>query len=354
MLRYLLVKGADWTGYVDGLCVLGLLEERARQAPATSPATTGQSREARFNLNTGKINDWLGFLADIRTQNSDPTTLYMELAGRLLMMNQRFYVFDAGSVASATNLIKDGWNDAIPPTYRELAKRITEAKLNTLKKTQEFSQGMRNLLRGEPVTASTEIKDMLAVLTGAMFLAEPRRNAKAFALNLMLLDFAEMLTPYGSKADKYFTWDKILWHPEALNVDSAMPNPGVAANIAVKKAQQGPTNAAGAVEPIEQVGGLHRVGGKMPASPTGGATGGNAIKSGVNYIHLKEISVLVRWLGTRNQWEMLKDNATLNANLPLVSFNAHRPYESFEGPTSGVMTKIKKMLDDRLRTFNAM
>jgi hypothetical protein len=196
---------------------------------------------------------------------------------------------------------------------------------------------------------------MLPVLTGAMFLAEPRRNARAFAINLMLLDFAEALTPYGSKADKYFTWDKILWHPEALNVDSALPNWKVTANIiAVKKPQQGP-NEDGVVGPIQIIGGLHRVGGKMPASPTGGATGKNAINPGsVNYVQSKEISVLVRWLGTRNRWEMLKDNAALNKGLPLVAFNESNLYHNFKGPTKGVMSKIKDMLDQRLRTFDAM
>jgi hypothetical protein len=279
------------------------LEARMDKAAKENPSggVVG-SRTNPFALDPMTPAQWLGM---IEAQKQGNGSYFMNWNDRRLAINARLYVFDDGKAGSPTPT--GAWNEGVPPTYRELARQVTELRLNQVAESQKFSQKLRRLFQNPQPGSTAAYGGMLPTLAGAMFIAEPRRNWRAWPINWMLLDFAELLTPYGSRADKHFTWDKILWHPEALTVDSGAPNPSVYALVPVKKPQTGPTGAGAAIGQIPTAGGLHRVGGKMPASPTGGgAMGGVAVGTNLNYIQQKEVSILVRWLAARNRWTALR------------------------------------------------
>jgi hypothetical protein len=135
-----------------------------------------------------------------------------------------------------------------------------------------------------------------------MFIAEPARNIRAFLINLILLDLAEHC---------HFTIGEMLWHPQAIDVDSAAAGlPGWNGNNAVAGHVIGPGALRTALAPVTTLGNLHNVGGIMPASPTGGGAHAKAEalvgkNNGarpavvVDFIHRKEISVLLHWLALK-------------------------------------------------------
>jgi hypothetical protein len=157
---------------------------------------------------------------------------------------------------------------------------------------------------------------------------------------------------YGHEGLKVFTWERVLWHPEALDLDSNLPNPGQLAQKSVSQPQQGPT-ATGNIGPIQTIGGLHRVGGKMPASPTGGGTGGNPITGApLNYIHQKEVSIVARWLAYRNEssgWAPARA-ADIPATAQVLPYH-NDPYRYASGNTKDIFKKIKDDLDERIASY---
>jgi hypothetical protein len=296
--------------------------------------------------------DWLGMIA-AQTQQAG-NSFFMDWNGRRLAINGRLYVFDDGKAGSPAP--NDAWNDGVPPTYRELARQITKLGLNQTKESQKFAQKLRRLFANPTPGSTAAYGGMLPTLAGAMFIAEPRRNWRAWPINWMLIDFSEALTPYGSKLDKHFTWDKILWHPEALEVDSHAANPSVTARVLVKKPQTGPTAPmGGAIGPINTAGGLHRVGGKMPASPTdGGTLGGHNVGANLNYIQQKEVSILVRWLAQRNGWTALRATDPRNAAFPSLGYQAWDVYAHISGASKAIVEKIRDDIDARINSFEKM
>jgi hypothetical protein len=350
MLQDLYISQDGYKAYVEGHYLLHLVEARVEKAPGAALNGTG-TRADPFVLDGNTPAQWLWLIAH---QNQAPNqTYFMNWNGRRVGINGRLYVFDDGKAGSTVP--KDPWNEGVPPSYREIAKQLVQSKLNETKNSQKLSQKIRaQFANAEPGDVAS-YGGMLPTLAGAMFLAEPRRNLRAWPINWMLVDFSENLTPYGSKLDKHFTWDNILWHPEALAHDSHAQNPAVTGRVLVKKPQTGP-NAVGVVGPITNVGGLHRVGGKMPASPTGGGAGGGAAVGGVlNYIQQKEVSILVRWLAQRNLgWTTLRAGYVPNPGIPVLGFNMMNAYAHGTGASKNVITKIQKDIDERITTFQGM
>jgi hypothetical protein len=230
----------------------------------------------------------------------------------------------------------------VAPTYQMAAQRImrphtvfpTTAEEGFVRdawtdvgKTKMLVNAMRNLLRGESVgpvsTHYSRMQASLPVLVAAMFLAEPARNIRAFPLNLMLLDLAEAGTPLDPIARTTYTMDRILWHPEALDI--SQDTDSVEARSAPTTTVQGPVGARRAMGQVLKRDKLHLVGGEMPSSPTkGGEKGGVRLDVGTppdhardrpqarrgwlegrlrfqnfDYIHMKEIDVLTRWIARR-------------------------------------------------------
>jgi hypothetical protein len=354
MLQDLYVAEKGYKAYIEGAYLLQLLEARVEKAAKqTPPGGNGQSRTTPFLVDTMTASQWLGMIQAQKQNAGIP--YYMNWNGRRLVINGRLYVYDDGKAGSTAP--KDEWNDGVPPTYRELSKQVLQLKLNELKNSQKFSQKLRVMFeKGNADDVTASYGGMLPTLAGAMLLAEPRRNWRAWPINWMLIDFAESLTPYGSKADKHFTWDKILWHPEALNVDSGAENPSVTARVLTKKPQQGPINNAGTMGTIDYAGGLHRVGGKMPASPTGGGTvGGAAVTANLNYIQRKEVSILVRWLAARNLgWTPMHPNDPRKGGIPVLSFLPNDVYGGMTGGAKPILEKIRDDIDARITSFTKM
>jgi hypothetical protein len=345
MISYLFVKSPSWTGYVEGKHLLGLLQKRMSEAASVRPTATGADADNAFVLDRMTPQEWLGV---VRAQQAGGGTYWMKLGGRLLFIDGHLYVGDRGAVAG-TRVAKDAWNDGIPPTYREVARQLARQGIARPAESSACAKDVRRLLDSRDGDPRATRANLLPVLTGAMFIAEPRRNEKAFAINLMLLDLVEGMKTYGHEGLKVFTWERVLWHPEALDLDSNLPNPGQLAQKSISKPQQGPAAAAGPVGPVQAVGGLHRVGGKMPASPTGGGTGGNPVTGApLNYIHQKEVSIVVRWLAYRNQHLGWGPARAANGNV-LPYHND--PYQYARGNTKDVFKKIKEDLGERIAGY---
>jgi hypothetical protein len=344
MISHLFVKSASWTGYIEGKHLLGLLQKRMTEATSVQPTATGADPDHAFVLDRMAPQQWLGV---VRAQQAGGGTYWMKLGGRLLFIDAHLYVGDKGAVGGA-KVARDAWIDGVPPTYREIARRLAQQGIARPAESSACAKDVRKLLDNPNGEDRATRGNMLPVLTGAMFIAEPRRNEKGFAINLMLLDFVEGMKTYGSEGLKVFTWERVLWHPEALDLDSNVPNPGQLARKSVSKPQQGPA-AAGPVGPVQTVGGLHRVGGKMPASPTGGGTGGNPVTGAAfNYIHQKEVSIVVRWLAYRNQhlgWEPARA-----ANGNVLPYH-NDPYQYARGNTKDLFKKVKEDLDERIASY---
>lgn len=220
---------------------------------------------------------------------------------------------------------------------------------NTLEKSPFVAKAVRRLMQGELGLSVgkdySRLQHGLPVFVAAIFLAEPSRNIRAWPINLMLLDIAEHATPG-------FTWGEILWHPLALQPvahDGPVPG-GLTAPVgnSAYATEWGSAVAAGdkekmarlakvdpkisrAMGPVTRAGQLHLIGGRMPSSPTkGGEIGGIQLFGGLvdphprskdqrqgvklsgqrfDYIHQKEIDVLLTWLMTfpdiAANWEVL-------------------------------------------------
>jgi hypothetical protein len=103
------------------------------------------------------------------------------------------------------------------------------------------------------------------------------------------------LWSYGSEENKYYTWDKVLWHPEGID-ESAR-----AGTTKIKKEQRGAASAPTATS-LGQISTscykdeLHRAGGKLPAAGSWSGAGPVAatLDPSNNYTQAKEVSTFVR------------------------------------------------------------
>ncbi|WP_126934305.1 hypothetical protein [Corallococcus sp. AB018] len=331
--------------------LLHILEHVMTGAPSTDPAQDGTIATNAYDLNAMSPKEWLGVA---KAQHAAQGEHWMRLGGRLLHIDTQLYVSDRGPAENRTKIVKDAFNDGIAPSYREIARRLKADGIDSPTMSKKFATNMRALLKNTNGGTRETHGNMLPVLTGAMFIAETRRNAKAFPINLMLLDFAEKMQTYGRAERKVFTWEKILWHPEAIDLDSGAPNPGPLARSSVAKKQAGPLHK-GSTE-VLTIGGLHRVGGKMPSSPTFGGSGGDPIgggAAGFNYIHQKEASILIRWLALKNKamkWEACtgtpNNASTLNHNIN------HHNYKTGDFKTA--TDQVIKNLNERISKWDLM
>ena len=335
---YRVIKRIAQPIYVDGFHLLGLCEKLVSEALEEEADGVGTA-ENPWTMSNPK--QWI---ARWRRAAREGITYY-KIAGRLISKNQKLYVGDVGpawrrgvvpedmgdkSACEARNIIQD-------PTYRWVAQRVVDPGLiyaestralkrsggegpspwNELKFSPVIARAIRTLLKGEKLSLGKNTgrydrhysrkQFLLPVLTAAIFLAEPARNRRAWPINLMLLDLAEV-------GEFKFTWDEILWHPEAINPVSERVRVLVFGPQGRKPHQRQITR-------IEKVEKLHLVGGILPASPTGGGERGKpalykppkplhprAIMAGrtpgpgifvkipLDFIHQKEIDVLLKWM----------------------------------------------------------
>ncbi|GHD60410.1 hypothetical protein [Jeongeupia chitinilytica] len=201
---------------------------------------------------------------------------------------------NAAWAAQAKASLGKAWQVATPLTWNDAARQPA------------VIQAIRNMLSGKAIPLSKDysrLQTALPVFVCAMFIAEPARNIRAFLINLILLDLAER---------RDFTIGEMFWHPEALNVDSALAKtPDWNGHNFVAAEVHGPVVTRTNLDRVTTLGQLHLVGGIMPASPTNGGAKGKvealvgsqasskAPKMDVDYIHMKEVSVLLQWIALK-------------------------------------------------------
>jgi hypothetical protein len=110
-----------------------------------------------------------------------------------------------GYYMSATGIDTHGVRERGGPSYNEFRTLLKGMG----KSDSEIASGVRGLL-SSTIDKLVPQFAALAALTAAMFLAEPKRNARSFTINLMLLDMLQQGLVYGRK-DRKLTWDNVLW-----------------------------------------------------------------------------------------------------------------------------------------------
>lgn len=206
---------------------------------------------------------------------------------------------------------------------------------------------IRNILSGNSVSTGqgfhrhySRFQQLLPSLTATMFFAEPARNKRAWPINLMLLDLAEI--------SKDYSFENLLWHPLAVDKQGkneipegiTIYGPEIKNDGKKKSAKQ-----ARKIIEIKESSDLHHVGGLLPSSPTNGGTIGKPSlikedysyqKIQYDYIHQKEINVLFDWLmlfpDFNADWE--RSHKYQNENLikpyDVIGYEKKQEYQFFD------------------------
>jgi hypothetical protein len=171
------------------------------------------------------------------------------------------------------------------------------------KSDADIAGGVRSLLGNGIPKLSTQFAPM-AALTAAMFLAEPKRNPRAFPVNLMLLDMLQQGIVYGRKERK-LTWDNVLWRD------------GFGTTAAETEKDYGLEGGAQTLKP-------HERGGKLPMSHTGASDQSKVVLPSPpvdnadvifpNSELEKEASLVVRWL---QHYLNAQNKVFRNAQIPI-------------------------------------
>ncbi len=415
MYRYFAVcdLGEQVFVLVDGLHLLVLLQklvDEAMRAGGSRPEGAGTAASP-YVLRTNA--HWLHAISMYKTEMSG-TGLHYNLAGRLIKGDQRIYISDNGpvwrkgispfvatadsparnsalAVTSAAALERWHANQTNDdPSYQKFAQRIARPwtifsqnqqaqwmddvhkfTWDNVGTNRMLSRSMRDIMAHRPMSLTTErggynrhysrMQHMLPVLVGAMFLAEPVRNARAWPINMMLLDLAETsktINFHGSAV----TWGSILWHPQALDVsrtNRARVDDPVVGNVPGPRTETDRTSLVN----IPRLGSLHLVGGLLPASPTGGAKFGKAkvtpTASKIEFVHRKEIEVILTWLESR----LVLTKRLTEAELTTAGLNARNcvSYATLENPASlgntpvaGILRALKGLLKRRIESLDSI
>lgn len=139
--------------------------------------------------------EWHGAIDALRAT----PTQYVRFADTVVIKAPNSYYM------TAPGIVSHGVTERGGPSYNEFRDL-----LKGMGKTDAaIAVGLRSLLAGQIPKLTAQYAPM-AALAAAMFLAEPKRNARAFAVNLMLVDMVEQGLTYGSRERK-LTWDNVLW-----------------------------------------------------------------------------------------------------------------------------------------------
>ncbi len=183
---------------------------------------------------------------------------------------------------NAEGIVTDGVRDRGGPSYNELGGLLKGLNLTDA----EIAAGVRKVLNRESGADTGDASKVLACLTAAMFLAEPRRNPRAFAINLMLLDFVAAGVTYGA-SNRDFSWENILWRT-AFGRDARAPTKTY--RFEGGNAQLEPHQRGGKL-PMSNTGASEQSRATIPPHPVDGAT-----ILMPNAEMEKEGSIVVRWL----------------------------------------------------------
>lgn len=243
-----------------------------------------------------------------------------------------FYMSDV-ALSGSDHVEGKMWNRENGASYREFAKFVAECMPsgNELAWSEKIVSNMRQVLKGQLDLSkmdATSFGSACPLLCSVMFLAEPGRNKRAWPLGLIMLDLVgtqySVSTP--TNPAKYYTWDRVLAHPERID-------PGYKGSDPVSKPQKGPTGRSmgdygapigyGALATKSDLVGVE---GKLPASPRGSASTSQTIDVANDYIQMKETSLAVRWLSKKLHAAHQDDSN--------VEFSAWRDKDSLVGLTN--------------------
>jgi hypothetical protein len=177
----------DWYGLIN-LCQKLAARDSIVQAPV--------GREyVRVILGSSVIRIRVSRTMSLTEVHRDQRMYYVSYEGE--------YDADTGAIAPAPDhgFVKEG--APFPPSYLDVSNylRITFGDNNAAE--------LRRALMGTTASKKTELKTAAV----AAFLAEGARNARAFAINLMLLDLVEQGAHYDTRNGKFrqFSVDRMFW-----------------------------------------------------------------------------------------------------------------------------------------------
>lgn len=194
------------------------------------------------------------------------------------------------------------WSRDDGASYREFAKFFADCLsggTSPLTWSEQIATNIRDILSSPYYFANPDkgkFESALPLLCSVMFISEPARNPRAWPIGLMMLDLVgSQYNVYQTHA-KYYTWDRLLAHPERVD-------PGFVGKDPVDKPQKGPTGrehgkygAPIGYAPLTKKNELSAVEGKYSASPSGSASTSQTIDVANDYIQMKELSLATRWL----------------------------------------------------------
>jgi hypothetical protein len=401
--------------YVDALHLLALCQKLVREAAGGAADGAGTPENPyTMKLASQWISRW-------RVSSTEKDTYY-KMAGRLILKNAKLYMGDVGPaylkgksreeslenakaqyISGSGKEAEEAWlkrNTIDDPTYRSGAQKILDPGLiyeestkaleasggarpapwKEIKHSPILAGAIRKLMCGEALSLGGESgkydrnysrkQFMLPVFTLAIFHAEPARNERAWPINLMLLDLAEAMTAN-------FTWDAILWHPEAIN---PAPNRMVIERLIGPK---GKNPSERGLEPITSTDKLHLVGGILPASPTGGGERGKPslykppkelttiqvnkgmqlgpgtfLKIPFDFIHQKEIDVLLKWLfhipAIQHSWSLVEGDKVPEDATLLEPGEVLGAYTKDDPGTSQLLGAMRDQIKLRISSLDRM
>jgi len=187
------------------------------------------------------------------------------------------------------------------PSYPEIYHKLAaDADLSSTVKTREAAKQTRELLKGaQSMTVLNSAA--LPVMVAAMFISEVKRNHTAFHTGLMLLDFIESGVPY--KGSVAYTWDKILWHPQILEMEAELQRttPTFREDTVEKakyekfKDDKVETDALGRSISRDVRGGDHPMAQSESVAQSAQGLIGD-IKSTMTVVRQKEATIVIRWM----------------------------------------------------------
>lgn len=290
-----------------GIHLLALCEQLAGQALAEQPEGTGQRDDPFRPI---KLTHWVWCWRNSRG------SFYYRIGNRLIFKDQRHYVSDV-IVTDAPNSHEHAIKDPTYRAIRDVFEGVENQNLQDSFSSPGVSSKIQDILRGKyqyDANGSGDANIMrlahhLPVFSAAMLIAEPARNKRAWPINMMIVDLVR-------NSVWTYPWSEIVWHPLDGRTLSQLPF--------FEVHDTGPLQDYGAGKKPQRVMGtvefaadLHLIGGKMPASPTKGGEIGKAplfTRSGppgrekeafnlsmkYDYIHQKELDVLMDWLATNS------------------------------------------------------
>lgn len=270
VLKATYYDGEEHVFHVASSSLLTYVNDLCKTLSAGKPIGGGKQIDDPFRGMKSRA-DWHTVVESLRAT----PTQYIGMAGLLVTKKADGYYMNA------TGIDTHGVRERGGPSYNEFRDLVKGMG----KSDAELAGGVRSLLGNAIPKLGTQYAPM-AALTAAMFLAEPKRNARAFPVNLMLLDMLQQGVVYGSKERK-LSWDNVLWRD------------GFGTTAADVEKQYELGGGAQTLKP-------HERGGKLPMSHTGASDQSKVVLPSPpvdnadvifpNSELEKEASIVVRWL----------------------------------------------------------